>query len=358
MDQAIPDHIHRILDLARWAPSGDNTQPWRFEVLGATHFLVHGFDTRDHVVYDLDGHASQLAVGALLETIAIAASTVGQRANIERRLDSAETHLLFDIQLQPIEEILPNPLARFIEKRVVQRRPMSPRPLLPDAKLKLEQSLAPDFAVVWFEPLAERIGLGRFMFDNAKIRHSIQEAFSVHRNVIEWNARYSLDRIPDEAVGADFITLKLMRWAMANWERVCVLNKYLMGDFALRLQLDFLPSVFCAAHFAILARTPPTNVDHYLCAGRAVQRFWLTTAQMGLHLQPEMTPVIFSRYVRQQRAFTQLAKAATMARKLNERLGALLDNRQEQLVFMGRIGYGKPPWARSLRKPLDVLMFR
>jgi nitroreductase len=24
----------QILDLARWAPSGDNTQPWRFEIKG------------------------------------------------------------------------------------------------------------------------------------------------------------------------------------------------------------------------------------------------------------------------------------------------------------------------------------
>ena len=23
----------KILDLARWAPSGDNTQPWRFEIV-------------------------------------------------------------------------------------------------------------------------------------------------------------------------------------------------------------------------------------------------------------------------------------------------------------------------------------
>jgi nitroreductase len=27
----IPDPILRILALARWAPSGDNCQPWKFE---------------------------------------------------------------------------------------------------------------------------------------------------------------------------------------------------------------------------------------------------------------------------------------------------------------------------------------
>ena len=47
--------IEQILELARWAPSGDNTQPWRFEVLGDDHFVVHGFDTRDWCLYDIDG---------------------------------------------------------------------------------------------------------------------------------------------------------------------------------------------------------------------------------------------------------------------------------------------------------------
>ena len=69
--------VLRILDLARWAPSGDNTQPWRFQIASDSHVVVHGFDTRDHCVYDLDGHPSQISIGALLETLSIAASLTG-----------------------------------------------------------------------------------------------------------------------------------------------------------------------------------------------------------------------------------------------------------------------------------------
>ncbi|WP_341643733.1 nitroreductase family protein [Thauera sp. SDU_THAU2] len=29
-----------ILNLARWAPSGDNTQPWKFEILADDHVAV------------------------------------------------------------------------------------------------------------------------------------------------------------------------------------------------------------------------------------------------------------------------------------------------------------------------------
>src|SRR5512146_27270 len=111
---ALPPHLERILELARWAPSGDNTQPWRFEILGPQHLLVHGFDTRDHVVYDLDGHASQLAVGALLETLSIAASSVGREASIQRRPDTVESHLLFDVYLPSQPTFVTDPLVPYI----------------------------------------------------------------------------------------------------------------------------------------------------------------------------------------------------------------------------------------------------
>ena len=56
----------RILDRARWAPSGDNTQPWRFQIVADDQLIVHGHDTRDEILYDFDGHASHMAHGALL----------------------------------------------------------------------------------------------------------------------------------------------------------------------------------------------------------------------------------------------------------------------------------------------------
>src|SRR3989442_9289503 len=83
--------IEQILDLARWAPSGDNTQVWRFEIVNDHRVVVHGFDTRDHCVYDLDGHPSQISLGALLETISIAATAQGLRVETSRRLHAPET---------------------------------------------------------------------------------------------------------------------------------------------------------------------------------------------------------------------------------------------------------------------------
>lgn len=352
----IPAHLEAILNLARWAPSGDNTQPWRFEILGDEHILVHGFDTRDHVVYDLDGHASQLAVGALLETLTIAASAWQRRVSISRRDNTPDTHLLFDVHFQQDENLAPDVLLESIEKRVVQRRAMSTRPLGAAQKSTLVECLPEGYKVIWYENFAQRWQLARFMFDNAKVRLIIPEGFAVHRAVIQWGARFSEDRIPDQAVGVDPMTARLMRWAMVSWPRLRFLNTYLLGHLAPRVQLDLIPGISCAAHFALLAPKPIFGIDDYIAAGHVLQRFWLNATRLGLLIQPEMTPVIFTRYHRQGHGFTEVKKAAGMVAQLNERLGKLLDGYDmDRLFFMGRLGERPRPRARSTRKPLGSL---
>ncbi len=357
MAKAIPQHLHHILDQARWAPSGDNTQPWRFEILGDEHILVHGLDTRDHVVYDLDGHASQLAVGALLETMAIAATTQGRRTEISRRPDAPETHLLFDVRFTRDGSVTAHPLSAAIEMRVVQRRPMSTRPLSPEQKAALEAALPDGYRVSWFEGLAMRWRLARFMFDNAKVRLTIPEGYAVHKAVIEWSARYSTDKIPGQAVGVDPLTARFMRWAMASWSRIDFLNKYLLGHLPPRVQLDILPGVFCGAHFALQAPSHLAAIDDFIAAGRAMQRFWLVAAQLGWFIQPEMTPVIFTRYHRRKLAFTQTASALKQVEELNRQLGEVVGQASvERVFFMGRIGAGPMPRSRSTRKAVEALL--
>lgn len=354
---AIAPHLERILDLARWAPSGDNTQPWRFEILGDEHILVHGFDTRDHVVYDLDGHASQLAIGALLETMVIAASATGRSATIQRRPGTPETHLLFDVRFRPAAGMTPDPLLPCIETRVVQRRPMSTRPLSGEQKQALAGSLPEGYSVVWYEGLAQRWRLARFMFDNAKVRLTIPEAYAVHKSVIEWGARFSTDKIPGQAVGVDPLTAHFMRWVMTSWARVEFFNTYLLGHLAPRLQLDLLPGLRCGAHLALLAPKPLMSVDDFIAAGRAMQRFWLTAAHLGLFMQPELTPVIFTRYYRHGHDFTKINKALALVNGLNEQLIDMMDTQNvETLFFMGRLGFSQVPRARSTRHPLEHLI--
>lgn len=358
----MPDRetLLKILDLARWAPSGDNTQPWRFEIISNDHVVVHGFDTRDWCVYDLDGRASQMAVGAFLETCRLAGTLHGVRIDCQRRDDDQdETHLRFDVRLIDAPRMAPDPLAQVIKTRCVQRRAYSTRPLSPEDRKRLENTIAPHFSVRWFATPPEKRRMARLMFDNAKIRLTCPEAYSVHKSVIDWGQRYSADRIPEYAVGVDRLTGKLMRWVMASWPRVAFFNRYLMGTVPPRIQLDLIPGLKCAAHFALVAPCPLDTVDQAVAAGSAMQRFWLGATMAGLQLQPEMTPVIFSRYVRKGIRFSQSPESISMAAQLAAKLaGSMSDIDPSRVVFIGRCGFGKPADSRSLRLELDELAWR
>ena len=350
--------LDRILDRARWAPSGDNEQCWRFEIVADNHVIVHGYDTRAHCVYDLDGSASQIGLGALIETMSIAASHERLRVDASRVADSPIEHPLIDVCFVADPEIRADPLAAFIEIRSVYRRPLSTRSLTPTEKSALTASIGNGYELVWQESAAERRRMAGLLFASAKLRLIMPEAYLVHREAIEWGARFSDDRVPEAAVGLDPMTALLMRWVMQTWTRVDFFNRFLAGTWIPRIQLDVIPALQCAGHFVLSAKQPPATIDDYIAAGRAVQRFWLTATQLGLQMQPEVTPLIFARYSRDQLQFSGLPEAPALAAQLAMRIDRIIGNTAaKNSVFMGRVGAGSAAKFRSLRLPLAKLMF-
>lgn len=349
--------VHEILDLARWAPSGDNTQPWRFSVKSDQHVVVHGFDTRDRVVYDLEGRASQTALGALLQTLTIAARSHGFDCHIERRQDAPETNPTFDVYFHPSLQRQPEPLAAVIRARSTQRRAMSCRPLSPRERTRLTDAVGEGYEIVWLEGRQTLRKVARLLFRNAHVRLTLPEAYEVHREIIQWHAQYSQDRIPDQAVGLDPLTTRLMQWSLRSWKRVAFMNTYLGGTLLPRLQLDVVPALNCAAHFVILAPQPLRALDDYLAGGRAMQRFWLTATKLGLQFQPEMTPLIFASYINNGVGFTRSTSCLENARRLTQQLEQLIgQGASQRAVCMARIGFGAAPTARSTRLPLEELL--
>ena len=351
-----PSAIQQILELARWAPSGDNTQPWQFEIIDDRTFLIHATDTKDWCVYDLDGRASQIAIGALLETIEIAASD--QKMTVQYSYpNTLNSPTVIKTELKVDEQIKTSRLLPFVKTRCTQRRPFTTTDLSKHQKDMLQQSVGAGYQVLWFEGRDSKWQFAKLLFKNAKVRLTIPEAYCVHKRIIEWDAQFSEDKIPDQAVGLDWLSLKSMRWAMTSWERVCWLNRYFAGTWLPRIQLDLIPALCCGAHFIIVADKDLSTEHDFHSGGKATQRFWLTASQLGLQFQPEMTPLIFSKYVTNSLEFTHDKPANKLAKELTSTLVSLLgDSDINTQVFMGRIGVGMLPNARSTRKPLQKLI--
>lgn len=351
------DPIDRVLDLARWAPSGDNTQPWRFEKRDARSARIQVTDTRRHCVYDLDGHPTEIAAGAFIETACIAAAALGFGLNVEV-IDGAQAdHFVIDVVLSDGQPIVDQALFDAITTRAVCRFALSSRALDPADLSALAGSLGAGYRLLVNQSRSDRFSLARLNFVSAHLRLTIKEAWEVHRSVIEWGVQFSDDRIPDQALGADAVTVRFMRWAIARWERVSFLNRYLFGTVMPRIQLDLIPGMMCGAHLGIVAEKAPSSRLDYIAAGRAMQRLWLTAESRQILLQPEMTPLIFARYARESLKFSEAPHAQAEARAVQDRVVETFGaSDAANLVFLCRVGYGRKPAARSLRKSMRDLM--
>jgi nitroreductase len=345
-----------VLDLARWAPSGDNTQPWRFRITSDDEFEVHGYDTRSHCVYDLDGAASQFAHGALLETITLAATRFGARAEIATVSAAPTGHIVYRVTLVPNPGDSEDPLVPSITERVVQRRPLSTRALSGAERTAIDAAVQP-YRILWMDSFGKRVQMAALNAFSAHIRLTIPEAFAVHKATIEWDVTTSEDKMPSSSLGAPWFFEPVMCSAMGSWERVNFLNRYLGGTIMPRLLLDWIPGLFCSAHFALLAPTRPQDHSDYVDAGRAAQRLWLTATRLGFQAQPLYTPLVFSNYARQQRNFTVVEAAKVRARNVLARLEGVFGREPAQhAVFLGRMGPARGVKGRSVRLPLNRLI--
>ena len=353
----LPQAIDRILDAAHWAPSGDNAQPWHFEVHDDNRFDVCVHIEAGNVYEYRNGEPTLISAGTLLENIAIAAPTYGKRARWEYLGLAGQVHRI-KVELEdaaPTE----NPLFSQIERRSVDRRPYQMRPLAEEDRLTLSRSVGPEFSVEWHESLAARRKIAALTRLATEIRLRIPETFDIHSRIVDWKRAYSPDGIPSRALGVDSMTLKMMRWTLAKRARTEIANR-LGSPFFAGLQMDFLPGIFSAAYFGLrLAHRADgqEGVRQMLRVGQAAQRFWLTATSLGLVLQPCTAALAFAYYGLVGEPFTASAPERRKAAELARRAGRDLSDLQT-LVFLGRIGFPQKAKleSRSLRVPLAQLV--
>jgi molybdopterin/thiamine biosynthesis adenylyltransferase len=360
-DASLPkSEIEQILDLTRWAPSGDNAQPWRFEVQASDKVLVRlRVEGEERNIYDYaNGQPTLLAGGFLLETMRIAASR-HRRRMIWNYLGSEDcgkdgVHHLIEVILRTDESVSEDSLCPYIPIRSVDRRRYRMRPLTQQQKRELESTLGEELKIEWFETAGKRWNISRLCAQATGIRLRSPEAYRVHRKILDWDRQFSPDGVPAAAVGLDRLTLRLMRWVMQRWTRVDLMCRFLAGTLIPRVELDFLPGISCAAFFTVRrspevagAHTPKTLIE----AGERLQRLWLVATRLGLVMQPALAPLCFAHYGRTTRAAQRkFAKFAVVASRCF--------SGDESVLFLARVGcpLKGSQTTRSIRRKLVDLV--
>lgn len=346
--------------MARWAPSGDNAQPWTFKVHGNDAVTVAVHVSTDNVYEYRNGEPTLISAGTLLENMSIAAASLSKALRWEYQgFDSGEHRIAVHLTEAAVSE--PPALLSQIYLRSVDRRPYQIRGLEGDQKIRLSDAAGPEFPVEWFESFSQRRAIAKLTSLATDIRLRIPETFEIHRSIVDWQRRLSPTGIPAEALGLDAMTLKIMRWAMADRSRNDFMNRWFASPSMAAVQMDVLPGICSAAYFTFRIQERPVDpkaaVSQLLRLGQAVQRFWLTAAQLGLAMQPCVAPLAFAHYGRAGVQFTTSGKDRGTAAKLARAMQDVFPD-ASNLAFMGRIGWpkGRRVETRSTRKPLAELM--
>ena len=348
--------IEEILNLARWAPSGDNSQPWRFHVVDPETVRVTIRHEPGNVYEYRDGEPTWLTAGILVETARIAAT--GWQRSLQCQPENPDRPEVLLLRFPRSASVQIDPLLSFLTLRSVDRRAFRFRRLQQHEKAALLASVGDDVQLDWSEDLGARWRFARLTAAATGIRLRCPEAFPVHRRIIDWDHALSPEGIPSRAVGLPTAVLPLMRLAMGSWERARWMNR-LDGTLSAQFHLDLLPGLATSAWFVM--RRPRSNAAatpmELIRIGGAIQRFWLTAARLGLAIQPTLAPIGFSHYGESGTRFSSESGLATRAEHLASSFRRVLGAGTNEVAFMGRIGEPRSRLTRhrSVRRQLEEL---
>ena len=133
--------VQELVRLATLAPSGHNTQPWRFQADTRRVTITPDFHRRLPVV-DPDDHALFISLGAALENLVVAAREHGFLPTVELFPDDGPEGAL-RVRLDPLRP-RPSPwqdaLAKALEERQSTRALYDGRPIPPGDRAALEEA--------------------------------------------------------------------------------------------------------------------------------------------------------------------------------------------------------------------------
>ncbi|MBL4803157.1 MAG: ThiF family adenylyltransferase [Emcibacter sp.] len=356
--------MEKIIDQARWTPSGDNVQPWRFEIKGTRKIIIHVPEIEKKNPYEFDrGRPTYLSVGMMLETMRMAAKSHSLSLSWKLPDDTVwdGRAITIEVNFKKRQHSVIDSLLAYVPLRSVNRFSYQTRKIDDAVKKRLTEEIDDLFDIVWFESPEARLKFSRLNAAATDIRLRLEECFKVHKQIIDWTDGDSREGVPAKAVGMDKISLILMKGAMKSWPRMDFMNKYMAGTLLAQLQMDILPGYKCASHFVVLWKeSGAKELVDILQAGEKLQRFWLQATQEGLVLQPSMATVCFSHYADKGIDFsggnTSLANKAS---RLGGKFDAQLGGRLGDVIFSGRLGYSSKTSdiPRSIRKTTEQLLF-
>ena len=348
-----PD-IKKIIEAGIAAPSGENSQPWRFEVNNFDLTLINNEES-DLSLYNYEQSGSYIAHGAALENIQIAADHFGYKANITLFPNPSNRKIVATINLVKNNEKIPSSLFPYIRKRVTNRKAYKNLPLTPEDLIELNQCVESSSINLSFTDSQEdKLILGKVGSTNEEIMLGNEFIHNFFFNHINWNKKEDNDK----KVGFFIDTLELAPPArvgfklMRNWN---VMKYFLKINFHKIVGKQNAAINSQAGSFGALSMVN-RNPKDFVELGMRIERIWLTATKLRLSFQP-LTGILFF-MLRVNSGDTEKfsnSEIQLIQSSYSEVKKVFKINDDKIIPFMFRIGQSDAPSARSARFAVEEI---
>lgn len=341
------EYIKEIIDSAIWAPSGDNSQPWRFEVR-QDKLYIFNIPERDNPILNFKQSGSYVAHGGLIENISIASSHFGYNADIELFPNDSDKNIVAIITFEK-SHTMDSPLYNYIKQRVTNRKVYKNGSLTQEQKEMLLNGV-------------DSIGDGKVVFaeDKGKKKIIASAASTMERVALETHALHKLffggilwDKKDNEnGKGGLYIkTLELpppIRFAfrfLKHWTVTNIFNKIGFSKIASKGNAGTYAK---SSALYIVVMSNGTNRD-FINAGRISQRVWLNATKLGFSVQPVTGILFIARKVFAGDTEVFSSSHIPLIKNSYNQIKSAFNIFDRTIAMMFRIGYADEPSARSFR---------
>lgn len=345
--------IQKIIDAGVLAPSGGNSQPWRFQVRGA-EIEVFSLPERDHIVLNFRERGTLLAHGALLENMVIAASACGYEAKLTFLPDRQMPKFIARISLVK-SGARTSPLFEALAQRVTNRKAYKKKSLTAAERevVFLCSDGHQEVKVQFVEDPKVIADATRYASAAERLIFSNQDLHRLFFNELVWTAEEEKKRgggllaATLEIPPPKLFAVRLFK----SWPIMKLANRILgMADLIVRDNA----SVYASAS-AVGAVIIPDKDINFIRAGQVLERLWLEITRAGLSLHPITAFSFLFQRISSGEGGIFSEDERDLVRRAYTGVKSFFNLREDELVgLLVRIGKSDPVSERSHRRPAEV----
>jgi molybdopterin/thiamine biosynthesis adenylyltransferase/nitroreductase len=348
--------LEKLIAAAICAPSGDNTQPWRFVLhQELKRITVYVDEARDPSPMNAGQRMSRIACGAAVENLFRQARASGWEAGLEEGADGALA--MISLKQRGEDRPLDRRVAETITNRVVNRRVYDGRPVDGEVleRLKRETPMLQGIRTHWICGRDMLSRLANVIAQADEIMYAEKPLRAAVMSHIRFDAAYDaeveegLSVASLEASAAERFGMRTMfrgpdwLFKLSGARRLLALRARTLVESSSGLCVVAMPDVGGTSQLDLLV-------------GRAMQCAWLALHEEGLAVQPMMSLLVLANILEHgsDELIDSIGRAKVLA-LMNDFRRSIPEIGPGPPAFLMRFGFAPAPSGRTGRRPLTAV---